>query len=218
MKEKLLIALLVFFYANSFAQTFEGTVTYKMELFNPNPEQIPQATWDAQMKASLGDKGYMVQKYFYKEGNYISEITAGGEEGYQLYNRKDKLLYAWQKGSGQAVTSNSTVYADEIIEVEYLKEKETVLEIECNIVVIKSKAGTMKLWYNKEHLKMDASFYQGHKYGHWERMLKEIGCLPLKVEQKGYMSHAVQTALSFKEEKVDDTKFNLPTFTNVIAN
>ncbi|WP_299248416.1 hypothetical protein [uncultured Aquimarina sp.] len=200
------------------SQTFEGTVTYKMELFNPNPEQIPQATWDAQMKASLGEKGYMLQKYFYKKGNYISEITAGGEEGYQLYNPKDKLLYAWQKGSGQAITSDSTVYPDEIIEVEYLKEKETVLNIECNIVIIKSKAGTMKLWYNKGYLKMDASFYQGHAYGHWERMLKEIGCLPLKVEQKGYMSHAIQTALSFKEEKVADAKFKLPSFTNVIAN
>ena len=101
-----------------YGQIFEGTVTYKMELLNPNPEQIPQATWDAQMKASLGEKGYMLQKYFYKKGNYISEITAGKEEGYQLYNPKDKLLYAWQKGSGQAVTSNSTVYPDEIIELQ----------------------------------------------------------------------------------------------------
>ena len=210
------IVLLWSYFALS--QTFEGTVTYKMELFNPNPEQIPQATWDAQMKASLGDKGYMLQKYFYKKGNYISEITAGKEKGYQLFNPEDKLLYAWQKGSSEAVTINSTVYPDEIIEVEYLVEKETVLNIECNILIIKSKAGTMKLWYNKDYLKMDASFYQGHKYGHWERILTEIGCLPLKVEQRGYMSHAVQTALSFKEEKIEDTKFKLPTFTNIIAN
>ncbi|MDR5591673.1 hypothetical protein [Christiangramia sp. SM2212] len=216
--KNIILIILVFVCCSSFSQSFEGTITYKTKLLNPNPEMILQETWDAQMKSSLGDKGYMLQKYFYKKENYISEITAGGEEGYQLYNPKDKLLYAWQKGSGQAVTINSTVYPDEIIEVEHLKEKETVLNIECNIVVIKSKAGTMKLWYNKKYLKMDASFYQGHIYGHWERILEEIECLPLKVEQRGYMSHAVQTALSFEEQEVDDSKFKLPTFTNIISN
>lgn len=86
MKEKLLIALLVLFYANSFAQTFEGTITYRMQLFNPNPELIPQTTWDTQMKATLGEEGYMLQKYFYKDENYISEIIAGKEEGhYAIY-------------------------------------------------------------------------------------------------------------------------------------
>lgn len=205
------------FSANFYGQNFEGSITYKMELINPNPEIIPQKTWDMQMKSILGDKGYMVQKYFYKKNNYISEIITAKEEGYLLYNPKNKLLYAWQKGTNQAVVSKSTDNADEIIKIERLKGKETILNIECNIALITSKAGTMKIWYNNEYFKMSQSLYSGHKYGHWETILREFGCIPLKIEQKGYMSHGIQTVISFKKEKIDNSKFKLPNFEKIIT-
>lgn len=184
-------------------------------MLNPNPDMIPQETWDTQMKATFGEEAYMLQTYFYKEENYISEIKAGKEEGYMVYNPKDKLIYSWQKGSNEALASDSSVYPDEIIKVEHSEEKETVLDITCSILVITSKAGTIKLWYNKKHLKMDPSFFIGHKFGHWDTILKEINCLPLKVEQKGFMTHLIQTALSFEEQKIEDSKFKLPTFSKV---
>ncbi len=184
-------------------------------MLNPNAEMIPQETWDAQMKTTLGEKGYMLQTYFYKENNYMSEIKAGKEEGYMVYNPKDKFIYSWQKGSNEALASDSSVYPDEIIKVEHLEEKETVLDIACSILVITSKAGTMKLWYNKKHLKMNPTFFIGHKFGHWDTILKEINYLPLKVEQKGFMTHLIQTVLSFEKQKIEDSKFKLPTFSKV---
>lgn len=200
------------------AQNFEGTITYKMEVFNPNPDVITTEQWETQKKATFGELGYIKQVYYYKGENYLCEMTIGDQEGYQLYNPKDKLLYSWQKGSNEAVSVDTTNFPDEISEVKYLEEKETLLGIVCNVMLISSKAGTMKIWYNKNKFKVDPSLYKGHVYGHWDRILQEIGCLPLKIEQKGYMYNGLQTAIDFKEQSIKDSKFILPTFTTVTAN
>ena len=76
----------------------------------------------------------------------------------------------------------------------------------------------MILWFNSKHFRMDAKFYKGHKYGHWEEILKKTGCLPLKIEQKGFMAHVVQTAVVYEKTPVDDKKFIIPTFKTVIVN
>ena len=76
----------------------------------------------------------------------------------------------------------------------------------------------MTIWYNKDHFKMDPSLFKGHKYGHWEKILQKTGCLPLKMEQKGLMSHIVQTAINFKEENINDAQFIIPKFETVIEN
>ncbi|MEO5967517.1 MAG: hypothetical protein ABIP68_07600, partial [Ferruginibacter sp.] len=80
----------------SYAQSFEGWITYKLEALNPNSEIISDSLFQEIMKEQFGDRGYMVQKYFYKGDNYISEVDAGKQIGYQGYNIKDKLIYAWQ--------------------------------------------------------------------------------------------------------------------------
>ncbi len=202
----------------SYGQSFEGTITYKMEVLNPNPEMIPDSTWEEGIKSQFGEKGYMVQKYFYKRGNYIAEIEAGESKGFQAYNSEDGLLYSWQDKSDTAITLNSKKYLDELIEIIDSEETDTILGIPCRSVIVKSKMGKMTLFYNSDYLKMDSKFYEGHKYGHWEQILKKIGGLPLKMEQKGLMTHVVQTAIEFEEISIDDKKFEIPTFKEVIEN
>ncbi|WP_124980489.1 hypothetical protein [Nonlabens xiamenensis] len=189
-----------------------------MEVLNPNPEMIPDSTWEEGIKSQFGEKGYMVQKYFYKRGNYIAEIEAGESKGFQAYNSEDGLLYSWQDKSDTAITLNSKKYLDELIEIIDSEETDTILGIPCRSVIVKSKMGKMTLFYNSDYLKMDSKFYEGHKYGHWEQILKKIGGLPLKMEQKGLMTHVVQTAIEFEEISIDDKKFEIPTFKEVIEN
>ncbi|TRX00130.1 DUF4412 domain-containing protein [Flavobacterium gawalongense] len=199
-----------------YSQSFEGTITYKNELINPDPATITQETWNTQTMTSLGERGYILLKYYYKGNHYMSESIVGNEEGYQMYDPISKLVYDWQKGSSQATASNTTISTEVVSGIEYLNDKETILGIECNILVITSNEGTMKLWYNKEYLKMDALLYSGHKSGNFEYILNEIGCLPLRIEQKGNMTHAIQTAIEIKEQKLENTIFTLPTFSKVI--
>lgn len=202
----------------SFGQNFEGWITYKVEVHNPNPEKIPDSTWQKGIKEQFGEKGYMLQKYFYKGPNYISEIEAGNQNGFQVFNPKDGLLYSWQKGSDTAFTVNSRESKDDLIEIIESDETNIVLNIACKSIVVKSKMGQMTLWYNSEYLKMDAKLYQGHVYGHWEGILHKIRCLPLKIEQKGFMSSITQTAIAYKHEEVNLTKFTIPKFKTITGN
>lgn len=218
MTKQILIALIALWGFTSYGQSFEGSITYKMEALNPNPEMIPDSTWQEGIKSQFGERGYMLQKYFYKGGNYVSEIDAGKEKGYQAFNSKDGLLYSWQEKSDTAITVSSKKYMDELVEIVDSEETDTILGISCKSVVVKSKMGQMTLWYNSDYFKMDSNHYEGHIYGHWESILKKIGCLPLKMEQKGFMTHVVQTAIKYEETSIDDKKFEIPKFKELIEN
>jgi len=201
-----------------YSQNFEGWILYKSEILNPNPGKISDEEWKEAMKEQLGERGYMLQKYHYKKGNYMSEIDAGKQSGYQTYNPEDGLLYGWQTASDSAMTSDSRKYMDELVEISHTDETVTVMGIDCRSIIIKSKFGSMTIWYNSDHFKMDASLFEGHKYGHWEAMLQAIGCLPLKSEMQMMGMRMVQTAIEYKETQVDDEVFEIPEFRVITAN
>ncbi|WP_026704369.1 hypothetical protein [Flavobacterium soli] len=202
----------------SFGQNFEGWITYKLEALNPNPEMIPDSTWQKGIKEQFGERGYILQKYFYKKDKYVSQMEIGTQKGFQAFNPKDKLLYSWGMNSDTAVTVDSKMYLDAFKEILESDKTETILGIPCKSVIVKSNMGEMTLWYNPNYFKMDAVLFKGHKYGHWEEILKKIGCLPLKMEQKGFMAHTVQTILEYKVETLDDALFTIPKFKELIKN
>jgi len=200
------------------AQEFEGWIKYKTEAKNPHPEKVSNAAWMQGIKKQFGEKGYILQKYFYKEGNYLSEIETDDQKGYQLFSESDKYIYSWQEGSSNASKVNSKKYGDKIVDVVYREEIEEIIGIPCKSIYLKTKEGGMTLWYNDEYFKMDHKLFKGHDYGLWNKILKNINCLPLKIETKGMMIHLVQTAISYKEETLDCEIFKIPTFENVIEN
>lgn len=214
--QQLCILLLTFTVSVTYGQSFEGWITYKLEALNPDPKMIPDSSWQKGIKQQFGERGHILQKYYYKKDKYISEMDAGKETGFQAYNNNDKLLYSWQLNSDTAITVDSRKYLDEIVEISENESVDTIIGIPCKSISVKSKMGQMILWYNKDYFKMDASFYKDHKYGHWEQILLKINCLPLKMEQKGFMTHIVQTALDFKEELISDNRFSIPQFKTII--
>jgi len=78
--------------------------------------------------------------------------------------------------------------------------------------------GQMTYWYNSNHLKMDAGLYEGFLYGHWAAILEKTGCLPLKIENDGFMAKTSQVVIEYKEEKIEDKIFELPEFKEISAN
>ena len=76
----------------------------------------------------------------------------------------------------------------------------------------------MTVWYNSAFFKMDANLYKGHIYGHWEQIIDKIGCLPLKIEQTGFMGNVTQIAIEYKEKTVEDSRFEIPEFKEVFTN
>lgn len=215
MIKQFLIGLLLLTTSTLFGQNFEGWITYKVEMENPYPEFISDSLWQESLKKQWGERKYMLQKYFYKNGDYISEIEAGKQKGFQAFNPKDGLLYSWQDKSDTAITLNSKKFIDVFKEIIHSEETDTILGIPCKSIIVKSSLGEMTLWYNKIHFKMDSKHYIGHIYGHWEQILKEISCLPIKMEQKGMVT---QTIIEYKEESISNEKFNIPSFKEIIVN
>lgn len=201
-----------------YSQSFEGVVKYKIQFLNPDPNKVTQASLDAQTLPSVGEAGYALLKYYYKGNYYKSESIEGNVESFQLYDPINKLVYDWQKNSNQASTDDTTISDNEILGIKYLTGKETVIGIACNMLVISTNEETIKLWYNDKYLKMDATLYSDHKSGNLDFILKKIGCIPLKMEQKGNMTHVVQTVLEIIPQNVDNSVFVLPTFSSVTSN
>ncbi len=199
-------------------QSFEGSITYKLTAQNPNPEMISDEMWQESIKSQFGERGYMLQKYYYKNDKYISEIEAGGQLGYQAYNPTDGLLYSWAKDSKEAVTVDSKKYLDELDEIIQQEETKEILGITCKSLLIKSSFGSLTIWYNPDYLKMDPSLYKGHKYGHFIQILEEIGCLPLMMVQESAMANFTIEAIEYKEETVNAAKFTIPEFESITAN
>jgi hypothetical protein len=107
---------------------------------------------------------------------------------------------------------------DEFVEIVDGNKLDTILGIPCQSITLKSAGGEMTIWYNKNHFKMDAKLYEGHLYGHWEYILKKIQCLPLKIEQKGFMTHIIQTVIAYKEQPIEESLFTIPKFKTIIPN
>lgn len=217
-KVNLLVISLLLICSMLTAQSFEGKITYKLEMQNPYPDMVTAEQWAEQIKEIFGEKGYMTSHYYYKNANYVSEIEAGKETGFQLYNPKDGLIYSWQKGAATAVTLDSKKNMDSFVEFVDSGETETVMDIPCQVIIIKSKLEEMKIWYNSDHFKVDPTLFAGHVYGQYDKMLEKTGSLPIKTEVKGLSGHIIMTMIDHKQEAVEDSKFVLPEFTEVTAN
>ena len=214
----LLAVLLNFTTGTLFGQSFEGWITYKTELLNPDSSFFPDSLFQVVMKEKFGERRYIVSKCYYKNGLYSSEIDAGNENGFRVFNPKDKLVYSWQTNSDTAITVDSQQYSDTFIEMVDAGFTDTILGIPCKSVMVKSKRGRMTLWYNPDYFKIDAKYYQGYVYEHLEQIINRLGCLPLKTEQYGLMPLNVQTAIDYKIIPVENSKFNLPDFKVIIEN
>lgn len=205
------LALLVLLATGVFAQSFEGTVTYRMDVKNPMPDRVP----DSLFYASIGNLGSITQVYRYKGNNYRSDIKE--TEAVQLYDPKKKRLYSYKEGGDTTMWSDATKYMDELVEIRPLDETETILGVECKAVMVKSKFAQTTYYYSDKY-KMDPKRFEGHTYGLWEDYLKETGALPLKFVVVSPFTNVVSTAVDIKEEQLADEFFELPKFKQVIKN
>lgn len=216
MTRHFLTILVMVFFCNLNGQTFEGSITYKMEALNPEPTMIPDSSWQKGVKEQFGKRGYMLQIYYYKKANYMVEIDAGKEKGFQIYDPGNGLLYSWQQHSDTAITQDTKMQTDKLIGIYDSDKMDTIMGIPCKSIVVKSETGETTLWYNPDYFKVNSNDYKKHRYGHLNSILKKIGCLPLKIERKAFMSHMVQTLVDFKVRAMDDKRFEVPKFAQTI--
>jgi hypothetical protein len=217
MKKIQTVLFFLLFTTYLFAQgNFEGYIIYKNEPQNPSPTTISDTLFQKIIKQSLGGQNYVLQKYIYKEDNYLSEMSMGKSKTYQLYTPVQKRVYTWQEDKDTASYTLSEKYSDKIQSIKSLDGEEIVLGVKCKKLQIISTTTTTTYWYNSDTYKIDYRLYQTHNYGFWNEFLKIAGALPLKFQVKTKTYDILTTATEVKETKIMKNVFDIPKFKGLV--
>ncbi|WP_452218352.1 hypothetical protein [Lacinutrix undariae] len=206
---------LILFTSLTYSQNFEGQVTYKTTMENLFPEMMTDSVFQEKvLKPAFGEQGFILQNYFYKGNRFMSETSTGLENGFELYSPEKKKVYAWKENSSQAIVKKTNVHPemDAFVEFVETKETDTILNVLCKKVLLKSKMGTAELWYNSEYLKINPKDYSEFKLDHKNLIFEKYGCLPFRIKAMTFNIEVIE----FKTMKVSDEKFKLPEFESEI--
>lgn len=187
-------------------KSFEGFVTYKLS--TPKPDMISEEEWKLQMKKITGEQGYILQKNFYKNGQFAAEINSGLEIGKQIYSPKDSLHYAWQLNSDTVIVQDyskeSFIKVKEIIELDTIA---TINKIDCKAIRVNMTIGHVLIWYNSNSLYIEEGTYKGTLFG--SKVINKIKTLPIRLEIPGLL---IVNMIEFKSQKLDSNIFKIPEF------
>ncbi len=209
--KNILYLILIFSTNLTFSQNFEGQITYKTTIGNPNNGMFTDSIFKEKIiKGVFGEQGFMLQKYFYKGNKYMSEISSGLENGFEVYIPEKKKIYAWKANSKEAVVKKTDEHPEIDAFVKFIdtKEIDTILKLPCKKILIKSKMGTAEFWYNSDYLKVNAKDYAEFKLDHKHLIYEKYGCLPFRI-RIGQLNIEV---VDFKSLEVPIEKFELPEF------
>lgn len=199
MTKLITLILITLFAITSFGQTFEGKIVYK----NTYKSKMPNVT-DEQFTTMMGS----TQEYFIKNGDYKS-VANGSFFQWQLYVNKDNKLYSKTADSEILLWQDVATNSDEILKAEVKKEVIEVLGYKCDELILTTKSGTEKYYFNTK-LSVDTKRFVNHKFGNWYAFLSKANSLPLKsiVDNTQFTLESVATEV--KEMKLDKTFFELP--------
>jgi hypothetical protein len=200
MKTKTLLFLLAFVYTiTSFAQNFEGKITYK----NKYKSKMPNVT-DAQLTSMMGGK----YEYFIKNGDYKS-TTNGLMLQWQLYVNKDNKLYNKMASTETLTWYDGAVNKDSILKVELHEGVTEILGYKCDELIFTCVSGIQKYYFSKK-IAVDPKLYAHHKFMNWYEYISRSNALPLKAIVDNAQFTWESVASEVQEVKLEESFFALP--------
>ena len=194
-----LVFIFVLATTTSYAQTFEGKITYA----NRYKSKLPNVT-DQQFGAMMGS----TMEYSIKGGNYKS-VTNGTFFQWQVYINKDNKLYNKMASSASILYNDGAVNADEVIQSEINKGVFEILGHKCDELILTCKSGVQKYYFDRK-LKVDAKLFENHKFGNWSEVISKSGSIPLKIVIDNAQFTIESVATEIKSMPLDDKIFELP--------
>lgn len=195
-----LSAAIVLFSICAAAQTFEGKIVYQ----NKFRSKIPNVT-DEMLSAMMGNK----QEFFVKGGDYKS-VTNGQMVQWQMYLNKDNKLYTKTAMGPVIYWNDANENADEIIKTELNKGVLEVAGYKCDELVLTTKSGVQKFYFNENVAIVNPEFFKNHKFGNWYEVMSRTRSLPLKMSIQSSQFSLENIAQDIIPEKLDPELFKLP--------
>ena len=148
------------------------------------------------------------EEYVIKEGDYKS-IFNGQFNQFQLYRSDKNKLYNKFSNAEALFWSDGAIDGEKVVDLNIIKNKETVLGISCDELTMKTTKGVYVYYYNAKY-SINPGFYKGHLFGNWYFYVKESKAVPLKIIMDTPEFKSTSTAIKIEEYKVDSAYFELP--------
>lgn len=203
--------LLLFFFINfSYSQNFEGEVTYKTTLVNPNPDLYDEIDFKEKIvRPTFGKQGFMIQKCFYKGNKFMGILISNFESSFELYAQESKKLYRWKKDAkkGTVLKVNESSYEDTLVRIIETNEVASIVNIRCKKTIFEfKKNGKVELWYNPDCLKVNKENFKDFKYDLKNILYEKLGCLPFRIKV-GFINSEI---IEINEKQISDELFKKP--------
>jgi hypothetical protein len=184
------------------AQTRAGRrkITYRFDLV-PKNENIEAAS----LKNIFGN-GYTL---IFKQGNFFHTYDGGSIE-FDMYKKEDNKAYVKERGNDTIFWYDCRKPGEKINKFLFTKNKETILGIACDELMIRFDDKTESQYYNSDSILINPGWFKGFMLdGESEIDEKEKSIyLKNKIDYPYFLF--TQTATKISREAIDDKIFEIP--------
>ncbi|MDF2457222.1 MAG: hypothetical protein K0R51_3215 [Cytophagaceae bacterium] len=216
--KKLLTVSFLFITLLSYGQSFEGTITYVVDV-TVSKQMIDMGVTKESLLTRMRAEGSWADtiQSSYKGGNYYN-LLLRKEKQWSIYRADKNKMYTMQDGedSDICIVTDASIDLEHTMTgkmrtVELLDSTATVNGIVCKIVRVKWNTGNTDYYYDPSQLPMDPSLYTPHVAEGWGDYLKLSKALPLKITKgvSGIMTVTL-TMVSAEKKPIDDKLFLIP--------
>ena len=199
MKKVISQTVLLLFVLSATAQSFEGKISYsnsyQSKLANLKSEQL---------NSMMGTK----QDYYIKGSDYKS-VFNGAFTKMQLYKALENKSYTLTGKNDTLYWEDYSTNKDEAVKYELQKNKDTVLGIACDVLIVQANKSKTYFYFNSKY-SVKSELFKQHNYGNWFYTISKTKALPLKTIYETDQFIVTSTATEIKEMKLEDVFFEIP--------
>lgn len=197
--KKMLSFIVTFLSITTFAQNFEGKVTY----------QNSYQSKDKYTKALDLSNQFGSQLTCYFKGSNYKIVSNGAAQSWQLYRGSDNKIFEKWLGNETISYNEGSFRNDKLLNVQLNKQAATILGQKCDELVLTSKTGTQKYYYSLAY-KLDGAAFSAHDFNNWNEYIKKANAVPLKIviENNRYIN--TKTAIQVTPQRINASEFELP--------
>ncbi|CAF3303912.1 unnamed protein product [Rotaria socialis] len=147
------------------------------------------------------------QDYYIKGSNYKS-VFNGAFTKMQIYKASENKSYTLTSKNDTLYWEDYSTNKDEAVKYELQKNKETILGIACDVLIVEAKKSKTYFYFNSKY-NIDPELFKRHNYGNWYFTISKTKALPLKTVYETDQFILTSTATEIKELKLKDSLFEI---------
>ncbi|MCL2326944.1 MAG: DUF4412 domain-containing protein [Bacteroidetes bacterium] len=216
-KKYFLLVLLLASAVCANAQSFEGTVIYKVTTTFSMSDEFVELGVNEEEAQSLFDGLSAPDTIVYlhrTNGDYIARPN-GTAATRMIYKQKENKIYSFDDDAAEDADVCMVINVAQTImqEMPTVTKLDTIVKVngvDCEIVRITWSEGETDFYYNSSLLQINPKLYEKHLFDGFADFTQISKSLPLQIVKKAGFMNFVITAVHYTEEPIDAKLFVIP--------